>query len=94
MLVDATNAFNSINREATIHNIKIKCPSFAKYVENTYKEPAQQIISDQNNNRCESIVSAEGTTQGDPIASPAYGLGLLMLQTKIRYEETGVKQVA
>ena len=94
LLVDATNAFNTLNREATIHNIKIKCPSFAKYVENTYKEPAQLIISDKNDNRCESIMSAEGTTQGDPIASPSYGVGLLMLQSKISHEKTEVKHVA
>ena len=36
-MVDASNAFNNINREATIHNIKVKCPALAKYVENTYK---------------------------------------------------------
>ena len=94
MLVDATNAFNTINREATMHNIKVKCPSFAKYVENTYKEPAQLIISDQNSNRCETIASAEGTTQGDPIACPMYGFGLSMLLTKTSYEKTEVKHVA
>ena len=94
MLVDASNAFNTLNRKATIHNIRIKCPSFAKYVENTYKEPAKLFICDKNTLRYETITSEEGTTQGDPIAMPMYALGLLKLQAKISHGQTEVKQVA
>ena len=94
MMVDASNAFNTLNRRATIHTIKVKCPSFAKYVENTYKEPAQLFISDKNTNQCEMIKSAEGTTQGDPVAMAMYAIGLSKLQSKISYETTQVKQVA
>ena len=94
MLVDATNAFNTLNRKATIHNIRIKCPSFAKYIENTYKEPAQLYVRDRNTNRCETITSEEGTTQGDPVAMAMYAIGLAKLQSKICHERTEVKQVA
>ena len=94
MLVDATNAFNTLNRKATIHNIRIKCPSFAKYIENMYKEPAQLYICDRNTNRCETITSEEGTTQGDPVAMAMYAIGLAKLQSKICHERTEVKQVA
>ena len=94
MLVDASNAFNTLNRKATIHNIRVKWPSFAKYIENTYKEPAQLFISDNKTNRCEMITSAEGTTQGDPVAMAMYAIGLLKLQSKISHVETEVKQVA
>ena len=94
MLVDATNAFNTLNRKATIHNIRVKCPSFAKYIENSYKEPAQLFICDRNTNRCEKITSEEGTTQGDPVAMAMYAIGLSKLQSKINYVNTEVKQVA
>ena len=29
LLVDATNAFNLINRQAALHNISVLCPSFS-----------------------------------------------------------------
>ena len=94
-MVDATNAFNNINREATIHNIRIKCPAFAKYVENTYRDPAQLFIcSNAGDSHMEMIQSSEGTTQGDPVAMAIYGIGLLKLQQKIKFCDTGVKQVA
>ena len=96
LMVDATNAFNNINREATLHNIRVKCPPFAKYVENTYKEPANLFISNnaQDNTEVEVVQSAEGTTQGDPIAMAMYALGLLQLQQTICFDQTRVKQVA
>lgn len=34
LLVDAANAFNSINRNSFLHNINILCPTFAKYASN------------------------------------------------------------
>jgi len=66
LMVDAANAFNNINRKAIMHNIDIKCPSFAQYVRNTYKNPAALYVSDKCTNNCEVNMSAEGTTQGDP----------------------------
>lgn len=97
LMVDASNAFNNINREATLHNIKMKCPIFAMYVENMYKEPAKLFISsraDQTLGNPEVIESSEGTTQGDPVAMAMYALGMMRLQDIIRHENTSVKQVA
>ena len=94
MLVDATNAFNSLNRKATIHNIKIKCPSLAQYVENTYKDPTNLYIVTKTNRQGATIQSAEGTTQGDPIAMAMYALGLSALQSMIKHEITDIKHVA
>ena len=39
MLIDAGNAFNSINREAFLHNIFIICPVIATFVRNCYGLP-------------------------------------------------------
>ena len=33
LLVDATNAFNTLNREAALHNISVLCPTVAKFQE-------------------------------------------------------------
>ncbi|XP_037787362.1 uncharacterized protein LOC119582922 [Penaeus monodon] len=94
LLVDATNAFNNINRQAAIHNTRIKCPSLAMYIENSYRKPAKQFICDRHTGNSDTIESAEGTTQGDPVAMAMYATGLLRLQDHISHEKTQVKQVA
>ena len=40
LLVDASNAFNSLNRAAALNNIRVLCPLIATYVANTYRVPA------------------------------------------------------
>jgi len=92
LLVDATNAFNNINRQAAIHNTRIKCPSLAMYIENLYRKPAKQFICDRHTGNSDTIESAEGTTQGDPVAMAMYAIGLLRLQDHISHEKTQVKQ--
>ena len=61
-LVDATNAFNSLNREAALHNIEYQCPSLATVLTNTYRDVTQLFIDN------ETLFSCEGTMQGDPLA--------------------------
>ena len=70
LLVDVDNAFNRINRNVMLHNIRIMCPIIATYVINSYSREARPFISGG-----EEITSAEGTTQGDPTAMPLYALG-------------------
>ena len=83
LLVDATNAFNSLNRRATLHNIKVSCPSLAQYVENIYKDPTQLYIATRSKRQNSNIQAEEGTTQGDPIAMAMYALGLAALLNEI-----------
>ena len=42
--IDASNAFNSLNRNVMLHNVKIICPVIANYVNNTYALPARLFI--------------------------------------------------
>ena len=44
LLVDATNAFNSINLQAALHNISIICPPLAQVLFNTYQAPVRCLI--------------------------------------------------
>ena len=60
LLIDASNAFNALNRAAALHNIRVLCPLIATYAINTYREPARLFIIGGK-----EIKSAEGTTQGD-----------------------------
>ena len=44
LLVDATNAFNTINRQAALQNISIICPSIAQILINTHRTPVRMVI--------------------------------------------------
>ncbi len=59
LLVDAKNAINSLNRAAALHNCQVLCPSLAVIVINIYCTNAELFTAR------ESILSQEGTTQGD-----------------------------
>ena len=39
LLVDASNAFNTLNREVALHNVQYICPSLATALINTYRVP-------------------------------------------------------
>ena len=58
LLIDASNAFNALNRQAALHNIRVQCPIIATYVINTYRLSACLFITGG-----QEILSAEGTTQ-------------------------------
>ncbi len=84
LLVDASNAFNSLNRQVALQNIRRTCPSIATALINTYREPTELFV-DGN-----TLLSQEGTTQGDPLAMAMYGLATIPL---IRRLEGHCKQV-
>ena len=44
LLIDASNTFNSLNRAAALHNIRVLCPSIATYAINTDREPTCLLI--------------------------------------------------
>ena len=74
LMVDASNVFSAINREAFLHNAKILCPSISTYVNNCYSSPADLYIQGGR-----SIKSEEETTQGDPTEMAIYALGITPL---------------
>ena len=82
--MDASNAFNSLNRIVALHNIRQLCPPFAPILINIYRSPASLFISG------DVILSEEGTTQGDPLAMPFYALATIPL---LRCLPSGVEQV-
>ena len=73
LLVDARNAFNSLNRHAALRNIRWICPSIATILINIYRDPAQLFVGGQ------TLLSCEGTTQGNPLAMAMYGLAIIPL---------------
>ena len=43
-LVDAINAFNLLNQQAALHNVRYLCPSIATVIINTYCEPTDLFV--------------------------------------------------
>ena len=74
LLVDAANAFNSVNREAFLHNIFVICPAIAIYVKNCYMIPSRMFVIGGF-----EISSSEGTTQGDPTVMAIYAIAVIPL---------------
>ena len=88
LLIDASNAFNSMNRAVTLHNIQIICPRASVTLINTYRNPARLFIAGGG-----EILSREGTTQGDPLAMPFYAVFTSLLITILRQKFDCIKQV-
>ena len=88
LLVDAANAFNSINRQAALHNISVICPPLAQVLFNTYQAPVQCVIQGSG-----EVSSSEGTTQGDPLAMSMYALAVRPLIDRLQSTCPTVKQV-
>ena len=88
LLIDASNAFNQMNRSAALHNIQIMCKEMALYVINTYRSPSRLFICGGG-----EILSREGTTQGDPLAMPWYALNTSIMIQNLRDHCPLVKQV-
>lgn len=76
LLVDASNAYNSLNRIESLLHIQYICPEFSTYLINTYRLPCKLFIS---GGQGKFIYSKEGTTQGDNTASGFYSLGITPL---------------
>ena len=78
LLIDASNAFNSLNRAAALHNVAVLCPFLATYAFNTYKAPARLFVTGGK-----ELKSTEGATQGDPLAMSFYAISLQPLITRL-----------
>ena len=80
LMVDANNAFNSLNRESALRNVQILCPSLAPILINTYRNFSQLFIDGDH------LLSSEGTTQGDPLAMVMYAIGILPLIQRVNID--------
>ena len=92
IIIDASNAFNSVNREAFLHNIKIICPPLSLFTFNCCATKARLFVI------CGlEILSSEGTTQGDPIAMVVYGIAIIpmiMMMVEMNDESDDITRIA
>ena len=78
LLIDASNAFNALNRTAALHNIPRVCPALSSVFTNTYSKPIRLFVTGGG-----EISSEEGTCQGDPLAMAIYAVALMPLIQKL-----------
>ena len=45
LFIDASNAFNCINRQALLHNVQYHCPPMATYLKNCYATPSRMFVA-------------------------------------------------
>lgn len=91
LLVDARNGFNELNRKAMLWTVRSKWPNGALFAFNCYRHSGQLILRRQGR-ACETLLSKEGVTQGDPLSMILYGVALLPLTESLRAEEPTVLQ--
>ena len=84
ILVDAVNAYNNLNRQVALLNIHSTCPAMARILTNCYRSNSMLFVQG------ETILSCEGTTQGDPLATAMFALASVPLIKKI--ETDGARQ--
>ena len=78
LLIDASNAFNSLNRAAVLHQIAVLSPILATYAVNTYRAPARLFVTGGK-----VLKSTESTTQGDTLAMNLCAISLPPLITRL-----------
>lgn len=89
LLVDASNAFNSLNRNSALHNMQYICPSLSIILRNTYQAPVRMFVPGGG-----EISSCEGTLREIPwVWQCTYALAITPLITKLHNLCDNAKQV-
>lgn len=87
LFVDASNAFNSLNRKAALNNILHVCPALATVFRNTCGQPIRLLVSGGG-----EVLSTEGTCQGDPLAMALYAVATVPLIRSLQDSNPSVVQ--
>ena len=92
LLVDASNAFNSISRSAALWNCRILSgPRASRFLFNSYRCFAVIILKGPTPSNIHVVLSREGTTQGCPLAMLMYAVGVQPLVTRLKDPEQHIE---
>ena len=88
LLIDAENPFNVLDRRTALENVKALFPSLHVALQNSYSHPSHLYIGKS------TILSQEGTTQGDPLAIARCGIAIQPLITRLQNDSLTQKWYA
>ena len=80
-LLDICQAVRHLNPQVALQNITNLCPTLSKVLINMYQEEIQLFIDGK------TLLSLEGTTQGDPLAMAMYAVAISPLIPHLQDEE-------
>ena len=69
-------ASNALNHQTALRNVRVFCPSIFTIL-NTYRQDTELFIDGS------TLLSQEGTTQGDQLAMPMYAIALKPLMDRV-----------
>ena len=78
LLVDATNASNTLNRKVALQNMRYVCSALETVLTNCYQSSIRLLVSGGG-----EILSKVGTTQGDPLGMAVSALAIVPLIMKL-----------
>ena len=84
LLVDASNAFNSLSRPAALWNCRVLWPRCSRFLFNSYRGHAVILFQSQSTGQLHVLLSQEGTTQGCPLAMLMYAIGVYPLISRLK----------
>ena len=79
LFIDAHNAFDEENRIAMLWVVRHERPGGAQFTFNCYRQWATLVVRDTGDMSGHFLHSKEGVTQGYPLATITYGIGVLTL---------------
>ena len=87
LLINASNAFNSLNRKAALWNACHLWPHGCGFIFNCYKAWSTLVVSGYST----FLYSKEGVTQWDPLSLAVYAISVLPLIRALKDTEAGLK---